>query len=166
MNNNDINNIRAVTIRPSSVQWVITFLPHILLAIAGCVYVGMEGVPLTNMVLLLTSLLVLYLGYQLLYLQSIRYHISSQQLVTTFGVLHRERNYMELYRVVDYYEHQSLMQRICGLKTITVFSTDRNTPQLHVIGVKNDVDIVGYLRQLVFYNRKRMGIHEFANVSY
>lgn len=164
MNEIDINNFKPITIRPSPVQWVITFLPHILLTIAGCIYAGLDNMPLTKVVLGVTILLILYLSYQLLYLQSIKYHVSSQQLITSFGVFRLERNYMELYRVVDFYEHQSLMQRIVGLKTITLFSTDRNTPQLFIIGVKNCLDIVGYLRPLVFYNRKRMGIHEFANI--
>ena len=55
------------------------------------------------------------------------------------------------------------MQRVCGLKTITIFSTDKNTPELKLIGVRDCLDVVGYLRPLVFYNRQRMRIHEFAN---
>ncbi len=162
---NEIPHTKAITLRPKAMQWVITFLPHILITICGYVYAGMEQMPLNNVVLAISFLLSLYLLYQLAYLQSIKYHVSSQQLITSFGVFHLERNYMELYRVVDFNEHQTLMQRIFGLKNITIYSTDRNTPQLFVIGVKADVDLVGYLRQLVYSNRKRMGIHEFANYN-
>ncbi len=164
MQYNEIPHTKAITLRPNGMQWVISYLPHICITVCGYVYGGMDDMPFTLVMLAITFILSLYLLYQLAYLRSIKYHVNSQQLVTTFGIFQLERNYMELYRVVDFYEHQSLMQRIFGLKTITIYSTDRNTPQLFVIGVKNDVDLVGFLRPLVFYNRKRMGIHEFANL--
>jgi len=160
---NEIPHTKAITLSPSRRQWLITFLPHVLLSVAGYVYAGMEEMPLTSMVLVLSVLLSVYLAYQFVYLRSIRYHVNSQQLVTTFGVFHSERNYMEFYRIVDFYEHQSLLQRVCGLKTLTIFSTDKNSPELKLIGVRDCLDVVGYLRPLVFYNRQRMRIHEFAN---
>ncbi len=163
MNYNEIPHTKSVTLCPSVMQWVITFLPHIIIATAGVLYAGRDEMPLTNVALVVSLVLVLYLLYQLAYLRSIKYHVSSQQLITSFGVFHLERNYMELYRVVDFYERQSLMQRICGLKSITLLSSDRSTPQLHIIGVKSNLDLVGYLRPLVFANRERMRIHEFAN---
>lgn len=160
---NEIPHTKTITLSPGKLQWLVTFLPHLLLSVAGYVYAGMDEMPLTSVVLVLPVLLSVYLTYQFIYLRSIKYHVSSQQLVTTYGVIHRERNYMELYRVVDFNEHQSLMQRICGLKTITIFSTDKNTPELKLIGIRDSLDVVGYLRPLVFYNRQRMRIHEFAN---
>ncbi len=163
MQYNEIPHTKAITLRPSGMQWAISYLPLICVAICGYVYAGMEDMPLTMVVLALSFVLSLYLLYQLAYLRNVKYLVSSQQLVTTFGIFRMERNYMELYRVVDFYEHQSLMQRIFGLKTITLFSTDRNTPQLHIIGMKSNIDLVGYLRPLVFANRERMRIHEFAN---
>ncbi len=160
---NGIPHTKSVTLRPRTMQWTVMFLPHIITAIAGYVYAGMEGMPLTGFVLFMSLALSLYLMYKLVYMRTIKYHVNGQQLITSFGLFHLERNYMELYRVVDFYEHQSLMQRLCGLKTITIFSTDRSTPQLHVIGIPNGTDLVGYLRPLVFANRERMRIHEFAN---
>ncbi len=160
---NEIPHTKTVTLRPSVTQWGVTYLPHILVAFAGFVYAGVDDMPLTGLALAVSCILSLYLLYQLVYFRNIKYHVNGQQIITTFGLFQMQRNYMELYRVVDFYEHQSLMQRICGLKTITLFSTDRSNPQLHIIGVKSSLDLVGYLRPLVFYNRQRMGIHEFAN---
>ncbi len=153
----------SFTLRPGVTQWIVNYLPHILLSVAGFVYAGMECMPLGNLVLAVSFALALYILYQLAYLRSIKYHMNGQQLITSFGVFHMERNYMELYRVVDFYEHQSLMQRLCGLKTITVLSTDKSTPQLNIFGVKDNMDLVGYLRPLVLAARERMGIREFAN---
>ena len=72
----------------------------------------------------------LCLLYRFIYLRSIRYHIGSEQLICEHGVFQRSVNYMELYRVVDFAEHQTLMQQLCGLKSVTVLSMDRTTPKV------------------------------------
>lgn len=47
-----------------------------------------------------------------------------------YGIIRRKVDYMELYRIVDFQEHQSLLQQFCGLKTVRILSMDRNTPRL------------------------------------
>ena len=70
---------------------------------------------------------------------------------------------MELYRVVDFQEHQSLMQQLCGLKTVCIFSTDRNTPRLDLTGMRGKNDIVPLIRGRVEYNKRKKGIYEITN---
>lgn len=72
-------------------------------------------------------------------------------------------NYVELYRVIDYREDQSFIQMIFGIKTITIYSGDRSNPQLKLIGIKNDLDLIKLIRQRVEYNKKRHNIYEFTN---
>lgn len=55
------------------------------------------------------------------------------------------------------------MQQLIGLKTISIYSGDRSTPKLDIIGVKEKSDLIDVLRERVSYNRSRMNIHEFAN---
>ena len=55
------------------------------------------------------------------------------------------------------------MQQICGLKTVTIYSGDRSTPKLDIIGVKNDLDLVSLVRERVELNRRRKGIYEITN---
>lgn len=72
---------------------------------------------------------------------------------------------MELYRIVDFQEHQSLMQQLCGLKTVRIFSTDRNTPRLDLTGMRRKDDIVPLIRGRVEYNKRKREYMESRTIS-
>lgn len=158
-----IQRYRTITLRPDWRQFAINELPLLVLCPAGFAYAGMEDVPCTRLVLIATTLLTLCLAYRLAYLRRIYYHVGSEQLICEHGVFQKSVNYMELYRIVDFYEHQSLMQQLCGLKTVTVFSMDRTTPRLNIMGVKRGADVVSLIRERVEYNKQRKGIYEITN---
>ena len=111
-------------------------LPSLAVCCAGGIYGGMEGVPYPVAGVAVFFCLSLVLLYRFLCLCRIRYRIGSEQLVCEQGVFVRKVDYMELYRIVDFQEHQSLMQQLCGLKTVRIFSTDRNTPRLDLTGMR------------------------------
>ena len=120
---------QSIVLQPHAGQFVIDELPAIVLCCAAWVYGGMEGLPLTALAVSVAALLSLALLYRFIYLRRTRYHIGSEQLISRHGVLSRKTDYMEQYRIVDFVEHQSLMQQLCGLKTVRIFSMDRNTPK-------------------------------------
>lgn len=103
------------------------------------------------------------LFFQVVYMARIEYILTGEQLITLHGVLSHSTDYIELYRVIDYQQHQSLPQQLLGLKTITIYSGDRNNPQLNMTGIKAKVDIVGEIRRRVEFNKKRKGIYEITN---
>ncbi len=70
---------------------------------------------------------------------------------------------MELYRIVDFEEHQSLLQQFCGLKTVRILSMDRNTPRLDLIGIFHRDDLVLIIRERVETNKRKKGIYEITN---
>ena len=90
-------------------------------------------------------------------------HIGSEQLISRHGVLSRKTDYMEQYRIVDFVEHQSLMQQLCGLKTVRILSMDRNTPRLDLVGIRHNFDVVTLIRERVEYNKRKKGIYEITN---
>lgn len=61
----------------------------------------------------------------LLYLKLMRFTITDEMMIYEHGVLWRQREYIELYRVIDYKDHISFSQNMFGLKTVTVYSGDR-----------------------------------------
>lgn len=154
---------KTIRLKPQSGQFVIDELSLLLLCIAGLIYTGMDGVPLTQLSLYLSLILFLYLLYKYLYLRRIRYLIGNEQLVMEYGIFQRKVDYLELYRIIDFNEQQSLMQQLLGLKTIRVFSGDRSTPKLDIIGVKAKEEYVSLIRERVIYNRKVNGIYEVTN---
>ena len=152
-----------VSLRPSWRQLLIDELVSILGALALIVVGGLDGVPAHTLLLCLGLALVVKVCYRLVYLRQMVYTITGEQLVYEHGVFSRSRDYIELYRVVDFDEKRSFLQLLLGLKTIVVHSGDRTMPKLRMVGIREAADVVGCLRERVSYNRKRMNIHEFAN---
>ena len=91
------------------------------------------------------------------------YRITSEQLIYEHGVIIRSSDYVELYRVVDFAERSNLLQQICGLKTVSVYSGDRTTPRLDIIGVGINENLVPIIRERVEQNKRRKGIYEITN---
>ena len=158
-----IGNIQGVVLQPHAGQFVIDELPTLVLCCAGWVYGGMEGLPLTALAVPVALLLSLILLYRFIYLRRMRYRIGAEQLVSEHGIIRRKVDYMELYRIVDFQEHQSLLQQLCGLKTVSIFSMDRNTPRLDLVGIRSSNDIVAIIRERVEYNKRKKGIYEITN---
>lgn len=154
---------REISLRPQTAQFFTDELPLLLLCPVGLVYGGMENAPLASIATLLAVLLSLILIYRLIYLKRIRYHVGSEQLTAEHGVFQRSIGYIELYRVVDFHEQQSLLQQIFGLKTVTVLSMDRTTPKLELTGLPKRINIVDIIRERVEFNKKRKGIYEITN---
>lgn len=152
-----------LALTPHTRQFVINELPTLVLCCAGWVYGGMEGLPLTSIAVTLALLLSILLLYRFIYLRRIRYRIGAEQLVSEHGIFQRKVDYMELYRIVDFTEHQSLLQQLCGLKTVSIFSTDRNTPRLDLTGIRNKEEVVALIRERVEYNKRKKGIYEITN---
>lgn len=150
-----IQDERNILLRPHTGQFVIDELPLMFVCMAGLVYGGMEGLPLSSMARIVSLFLLLVLLYRFIYLRRIRYRVGEEQLVSEHGIFIRRVDYMELYRIVDFQEHQSLLQQICGLKTVRILSMDRNTPRLDLIGVRCGNDIVAIIRERVEINKRK-----------
>lgn len=158
-----VRNIQDIVLQPHAGQFVIDELPTLVLCCAGWVYGGMEGLPFTALAVPVALLLSLILFYRFIYLRRVRYRIGAEQLVSEQGIIRRKVDYMELYRIVDFQEHQSLLQQLCGLKTVRILSMDRNTPCLDLIGIRRSNDIVAIIRERVEYNKRKKGIYEITN---
>lgn len=153
----------TISFRPHPVQFVINELPLMSVFLAVVVYGGMEDMPFGSMAAVLSALVFLILLYRYIYLHRIRYDITAEQLVCERGILLRKVDYMELYRIVDFQEKQSILQQLSGLKTVSIHSMDRNTPRLDLLGMKRGDGIVALIRERVEYNKRKKGIYEITN---
>ena len=157
------NPYEDVRIRPDWRQLLCDELLSIVAAVALLVVGGLDGVPYHSVLFCVALAIGFKVYYRLVYLRGMRYTITGEQLVYEHGVFTRSRDYIELYRVVDFDESRSFLQLILGIKTIVVHSGDRTMPKLRIIGIRERSDVVSCIRERVSYNRKRMNIHEFAN---
>lgn len=70
----------------------------------------------------------LLLAWRYLIVRVTRYELSNERLRVISGVLTRTINEIELYRVVDTGCEQTIFERLMGLGTVMVVSSDRTTP--------------------------------------
>ena len=154
---------RNIIIKPHWMQFVINELHLLVLISVGFVYAGIDDAILSTLVFVLSVLLSLCLAYRMVYLCRMRYVISNEQLVFEHGVFHREVDYLELYRVVDFNESQTFMQQLFRLKTVSIYSGDRTTPRLDIIGVPMKENLVTTIRERVEISKRRRSIYEITN---
>ena len=91
-----------VSLRPCMRQLLIDEGVSMLGALALLVAGGLDGVPAHTVLLCLGLALVAKVCYRLVYLRQMEYTITGEQLVYEHGVFSRSRDYIELYRVVDF----------------------------------------------------------------
>lgn|SRR5574344_814114 len=79
------------------------------------------------------------------------------------GVFSRHTDYIELYRVVDYSESQTLLQKLWRVKTVCIISTDKSDSTMQMYGVKASLDIVRLIRNRVEKCKQEKRIYEITN---
>ena len=160
-------NYPVIRLRPHGLQFVAGNLGSIvcmllILAVAG--YDGLLPDSLFPFLMAAAALMFVNLLCRYLYLSRMRYAINEEQLQYEYGIFSVQRDYIELYRVVDYSEQRSFLQMLFGLKTVSIYSGDKTCPRLDVVGVRNQLDLISAIRERVEYNKKKRNIHEFTNI--
>lgn len=149
--------------RPSVRQFVADDLFVMLLCLAGLTVAGMDDLPLRSLLLWVSLSVAACLAYRFVRLKRTVFYITPEQIIHEHGVLHRTRDYIELYRVVDFREESRLMQQLLGIKTVRVFSGDRTTPSLAMTGMSAGDPLIPSIRERVNHNRRKNGIYEITN---
>lgn len=89
-----------------------------------------------------------------------KYELTTQRLKTHVGVLSKNTNELELYRVTDTQFYQSFWLRLFGLGNVVLISTDRTSPKVVIKAVKNASDLRERIRNLVEVRRDRKLVRE------
>lgn len=96
-----------------------------------------------------------------------RYALSEDRLFLSVGLLSIKDDELLLYRVRDISSKRSLWQRIFGVGTITVTSSDKSTPNLELKNVKKPMEVKEILHAQVeeMKIRRRVRIGEIMTES-
>lgn len=78
-----------------------------------------------------------------------RYAMSEDRLFLSVGFLSVKDEEVLLYRVRDINTSRSLWQRLCGVGTITVVSSDKSMPNAVLKNIKNPMEVKELLHQQV-----------------
>ena len=94
-----------------------------------------------------------------------RYSLSDDRLFLSTGFLNVRDEEVLLYRVRDITTSRTLWQRLCGVGTITVASSDKTTPELVLKNVKHPAMVKELIHRSVeeMKIRRRVRVDELIN---
>jgi uncharacterized membrane protein YdbT with pleckstrin-like domain len=93
-----------------------------------------------------------------LVVHNIRYELTSERLRIRGGVLNKELEEIELYRVRDYRLEQPFWLRIVSLGNVTVTSTDASQPHVTLRAIANCEHVRELIRRNVEDCRTKKGV--------
>ena len=124
---------------------------------------SLEGLYPQMVVSLCSLLLAILLIARYITLTAVLWIINDNTLCRICGVFSRHTDYMELYRVVDYSESQTFWQKLWGVKTVSIISTDKTDRTMVMYGISARRDIVQEIRNRVENCKKERRIYEITN---
>ena len=89
-----------------------------------------------------------------------RYTLTSQRLREQSGVLVKDTEELELYRVKDISVHQPLLQYLLGRGQVVLLTSDRSTPRVVLSAVADPQAVANLIRQHVEQCRVLKGVRE------
>lgn len=78
---------------------------------------------------------------------SCRYRLTTQRLFIERGILSRTIDQTELIRVDDVRIHKRLLDRLMGLGSVQIMSTDASDKQIRIVGVENPDQLADSIRE-------------------
>ena len=99
-------------------------------------------------------------GWRWLGTANMQYTLTDQRLILRRGVFGRSTDYVELYRVKDTHYTQSFFERLLGLGTIRLHTTQDNAPLIQMDGMRDPEALWNRIRDLVEARRIARGVRE------
>lgn len=108
----------------------------------------------------LTVYVLINLFWQILKVWCIRYEIDPEKLKYSSGIILRKHEFVENYRIKDFLIEKPLIYRIFGLGNLTIYTSDKTTPVLHLYAIRKPEEKYQILRGLVEISRKEKHVYE------
>lgn len=138
-------------------NWIFSVLITIIL-IVGAFWWGNQ----TGWLVVVAAILLLWL-YQTLMLAwrvvSVRYRLTSQRFFHEAGVLRRVTDRIEVIDIDDVTYEQSIVERLAGVGTIRISSSDRSHPELVIPGIEDVAEVAGMIDKARHKERRARGLH-------
>jgi hypothetical protein len=144
-------------IRAHWAKLLLAYLASLLLILVAAILIDKRKGPLPVPMLMIMIALILP-GLPMILVRSVRYRISNYRIDFERGLLAKNIDTMELWHVEDLHFHQSLLERIMGVGTITVLSKDDSMPTLELFGLPNPRPLYETLKQRVIAVKRQRGV--------
>lgn len=137
----------------SLLAWGAITLVLVVLGIIGFVFVWPF---ILSILLIIIGLLIL--SIPVLVMKTTHYRISNYRIDFERGILSKKIDTLELWHVDDINFRQSLLDRLLGVGTITVFSGDETTPNLPLHGIPRPRPVFDALKQRIIAVKRQRGV--------
>ena len=139
--------------------WFWAALATILLPF-GAVFVASGQISTWPIVAATLLLMWLALGGMLVFQKlDVHYELTNQRLVHKVGILRRITNRIEVIDVDDVTFEQGILERLLGVGSIAIFSTDRTDPSIIMSGIDDVFQVAELIDEARRAERVRRGIH-------
>lgn len=135
--------------------WGLAGVVCIALVVAGWVQ-GWGWPILLDIGLIVLGLVLLVIPY--ITTKTVRYRVSNYRIDFERGIFSKRIDTLELWHVDDINFNQSLLDRIFGVGTITVFSNDDTNPKLPLHGIPNPRPVFEALKQRIIAVKRQRGV--------
>lgn len=98
--------------------------------------------------------------YRWLATRCTRYVLTTQRLRLSRGILSKAYDDLEIYRVKDISLHQPMIQRMVGLGTITLMTSDTTHPMFVLPAIRDPLAVRDVIRNQVELMRRERGVRE------
>ncbi len=132
-----------------------TAIGLVLIAVGILLFVKDTGPVLARVILVLLGIGVPFLP--ILLTKSVRYRISNYRIDFERGLLSKNIDTMELWHVEDLHFHQSILDRLMNVGTITVLARDESMPKLEIKGIPAPRPLYETLKQRVIAVKRQRG---------
>lgn len=93
----------------------------------------------------------------------VRYRLTAQRFIYEKGIFRRVMDRIELFDIDDITVEQGLVERLIGIGTIRVSSTDRTQPELRMKGIENVKEVASLFDDARLKERRRRGVQIVSN---
>lgn len=99
-------------------------------------------------------------AWQWLSLRSVSYQATEETLTIRRGVLNRQVEQVELFRIKDLSLSKPVWQRMLGMGTIEMLTSDQTAPVVRLEAIANSDQVMELLRSTVLRERQAKGVRE------
>ncbi len=93
-------------------------------------------------------------------ISSTHYKLTTERFFMRTGIIAQDEEEIELYRIQDVKLNQSIFQRIVGIGDVTIISSDKTTPELHIKGIHRPNSVKETLRTAYRQSRQAEGVRQ------
>jgi membrane protein YdbS with pleckstrin-like domain len=110
--------------------------------------------------LAIVAALWIVLALRLFYLQyTVRYQLTNQRLLHERGLLWRQIDRIETIDIDDVTFQQGPIERMFGVGSLRVISSDRSTPEFYIVGIEDVRNVATTIDNARRAERRKRGVH-------